>query len=546
VLVAGPLLAILTLTAMRAFLVTRSGMWESQRWLAFYAMVAVGTAACWGLTVMLLILTEGQNGTATIPSMLIITGISAGAQAAMAWSQKLHSTYQLCLWLPPLAGTLVPTARGPKPFLAVIFSLFLLYLLKQGTHFHREYLLGLQHEAELEKARQAAEVANQAKSMFVANISHEIRTPVNGLLGMLELSLMDDMPDGHRETLQTAKSSTLSLLGLLNDLLDFSKIDAGGMALESIPFDLPKLVNDVARLFRPQARQKGLELAVDVPQMPLVEGDPTRIRQVLLNLVGNAVKFTERGRVSIEVSVRGSDPLEVRFSVSDTGIGIPREKLPLIFEAFTQADSDTTRRYGGTGLGLAICNRLIALMGGTLEVHSDAGKGSRFTFNLRLVKALGTPAAVVEEPAPKIPPLRVLVVEDNTINQRVTEGLLSRDGHDVTIAANGVEAVAACESGGFDLVLMDVHMPEMGGLQATQVIRASEKGGHVPIIGLTASASDSDRRQCLEAGMDEYVAKPFRFDDLARAIGRVLPKEPVGLGNSENAADAITGRQTGP
>ncbi len=525
-IISGPGIGIIALTLARAYLLRRVAMWDTQSWMRGYSLVLAATSLCWGSILAILLIVVGQNGTATIPAALITTGISAGAQAGIAWSRRLHTAYQLCLWLPPLAATLVPGKHGPNPFLTVIFSLFLLYLLRQGAHFHREYTSGLRREAELEAARRSAEVASQAKSSFVANISHEIRTPVNGLLGMLELSLMDDVPEHHRETLRTAKSSGETLLGLLNDLLDFSKIDAGRMALESIPFDIEELVTSVVHLFEPQARGKGIHLSATISGAPPhLIGDPTRLRQVLMNLTGNAIKFTDRGSVSIDVSARAGDIWEASFAVTDTGIGIARDKQPLIFEAFTQADNDTTRKFGGTGLGLAICHRLIGLMGGTLEVRSEPGRGSVFSFVLPMQPSFVPPGpARVPEPSPGIPQLRVLVVEDNLVNQRVAAGLLSRHGHQAIVVPNGAEAVAACRSGGFDVVLMDVHMPEMGGLEATRIIRSAEAGRRVPIIGLTASASDADRRECLEAGMDDYVSKPFRFEDLARAFGRVLSK----------------------
>lgn len=523
-LVVLPGTAIILLMLIRSVLLRRRESWDSRRWFLTYSFVLSVTSLCWGGALAVLLLTEGQNGSTSIPVILIVSGISAGAQAGIACSRGLHAVYQLCLWLPPLAASLIPTAHGPIPFLSLIFVLFLLYLMTQGAHFHREYLRAVQREADLDAARRVAEVANQAKSIFVANISHEIRTPMNGLMGMLELSLLDEMPQSHRDTLDAARTSAQSLLGLLNDLLDFSKIDAGRMELESIPFDLREIVLGVVRLFEPQARSKGVALvAATPPSLPRFMGDPTRLRQVLINLAGNAIKFTERGSVSIEMSARPGEMYEIDLAVRDTGIGIPREKLPAIFEAFNQANADTSRKFGGTGLGLAICHRLIGLMGATLGVESEVGKGSVFSFTLRLKPAEVTVAASPALVPAQIPPLRILLVEDNVINQRVAAGLLTRHGHEVEIAANGALGVSAYRSGRFDIVLMDVHMPEMGGLEATRLIRSAESGPHTPIIGLSASASDADRRECLESGMDDYVAKPFRFEELLQAFGRVLP-----------------------
>lgn len=517
--------AIVLLALLRAFLLWRLRSGHFRHFLRLYSLVLTATSLSWGSALALLLLTEGQNGSTSIPVMLMLTGIAAGAQAGIACSRGLHTLYQLGLWLPPLAASLVPTRYGPIPFLTVIFFLFLLYLLTQGAHFHREYLRGIQREKDLDDARRAAEVASQAKSVFVANISHEIRTPMNGLLGMLELSLLDEMPAAHRESLQAARTSGQSLLGLLNDLLDFSKLEAGRMQLESIPFHPRELVEGVVRLFDPQARSKGILLQADLPAaLPPLMGDPTRLRQVLINLVGNAIKFTDKGAVSIGVAARPGEPYQISFAVKDTGIGIARDKQPLIFEAFTQADVDTSRKYGGTGLGLAISHQLIGLMGSSLCLESEVGRGSEFSFTLTLQPAsLGSPAG--QPPAPlRIPPLRVLLVEDNLVNQRVAAGLLSHHGHQVEIVGNGALAVNACRAGRFDVVLMDVHMPEMGGLEATRLIRSTEAGVHTPIIGLSASAAEADRRECLESGMDDYVAKPFRVEELLQAFGRVLPQ----------------------
>jgi two-component system, sensor histidine kinase len=559
-----PAAAIALLAVLRGFLLLRFGAWPHQRWFRAYAGVLTATSLCWGGVLSLLLLTEGQNGSSSISVMLIMTGIAAGALAGITCSRGLHSAYQASLWVPPMVVSLLPTARGPIPFLTVIFSLFLLFLLMQGAQFHREYLAGVEREGELDRARRAAEVASRAKSAFVANISHEIRTPMNGVLGMLELSLLDDMPREHREALETASASAQSLLALLNEILDFSKIEAGRMDLERIPFDIGELVSGVVRLFEPQAGARGIQLRAEIPPLPHVVGDPTRLRQVLVNLVSNAVKFTNRGSISIAISTscvgqtpwsgvpsgpgppagprlgpgvhpgqaaaplttgsapQSGDPLEIEFAVRDTGVGISPDKRASIFEAFSQAESDTARRYGGTGLGLAISRNLVGLMGSVLEVDSKVGRGSVFSFTLKMEAAAAASRASPAPVAGSIPPLRVLVAEDNPVNQQVAAGLLRRYGHSVEIAADGAQAVEACRDRSFDVVLMDLHMPEMDGLEATRLIRSQQARTHVPIIGLSASASEFDRRQCLESGMDDYVPKPFRAGDLLQAFRRVL------------------------
>jgi signal transduction histidine kinase/CheY-like chemotaxis protein len=521
--VLGPALAIAVLAQLRSLLRRRLGIWSDARWMRTYSTIVIGCSLCWGSTLTMLLVTVGEDRLA-ISVMLMMTGISAGGLATLRPSLTLNTAYHVVLWLPPLIASLLPAGPGPHYFLALIYTLFLGYLIAQGARYHGDYMGDLRREADLDAARHQAEVASRAKSAFVANISHEIRTPMNGILGMLELSLHDDMPARRRETLEYARSSAQSLLGLLNDLLDFSKIDAGRMELEMIAFDVAELGHGVVRLFQSQAEAKGIRLVANIPAgIPLLVGDPTRLRQVLINLIGNAIKFTDAGEVALQIVILSRGPWKFSFCVRDTGIGIAPEKQALIFEAFAQAHGDVTRRYGGTGLGLAICHRLIALMGSSLKVESAPGRGSRFFFELDF--QTGEPA-VAPPPAPvPLEPvslfcLRVLVVEDNLVNQKVAAGLLARDGHQVEIAATGAEAVAACISGerNFDLVLMDVQMPEMDGYEATRLIRAAPGGAALPIVGLTAGASETDRRRCLEAGMDEYVAKPFRLESLYQAM----------------------------
>ena len=528
-------------------------------------------------------------------------------------------------------------------------------------------------EEELARAKEEAEKANQAKSLFLASMSHDIRTPMNGIIGMTDLCLDSKLTDEQREHLGMVKSSANSLLSLLNDILDFSKIEGGMLELEQIDFNLNNSVDDTVKSLAYLAHNKGLELACRIHRdVPVVlVGDPGRLRQVIVNLVGNSLKFTEKGEVVVEVRLEdeSEDDVILRFSVKDTGIGIAREKQGKIFEAFSQADESTTRQYGGTGLGLSISSKLTSMMGGKIWVESEPGEGATFQFTakfglqkmpmshrgLQLPDLKGLPVLVIDDNATNreileevligwemVPTIavgddvlrvledagrsgksfslvlmdahasergafeivseirknpewalpmimmtssmgmrgdaekcrklgiaayltkpikrselfdailtvldihgaepgekdlvtkhsireskirrRILLAEDNVVNQRLAVKVLTKRGYHVVVAENGKKAVAAFESEPFDVVLMDVQMPEMDGFEATAVIREKEKetGGHIPIIAMTAHAMKGDRERCLNAGMDEYVSKPIRPQVLVDAIESVV------------------------
>lgn len=386
--------------------------------------------------------------------------------------------------------------------------------------------------SELEKVAQEAKQASETKSFFLANMSHEIRTPINGVIGMTNIVLDTSLSPQQREYIEIIRTSADSLLAIINDILDLSKIESGKMELEEIDFEVSSLVHDITKTLRITALQKGLILTTDIPAS-LVEnviGDPGRIRQILINLIANAIKFTNDGEIKVSASAISNDAKQIgiRFEVQDSGIGISEETLKKLFQPFTQADSTMSRKFGGTGLGLSICQRLVDMMHGKIGAISTEHKGSIFWFEITLNKSQNKNATTIQHFEQEITSHkigRILVVEDNFVNQKVARAMLEKIGHRVDTVGNGLEALLALEQFPYDMVLMDCQMPEMDGFEATEVIRSGKHDkipATIPIVAMTANALSGDKERCIAAGMDDYISKPVNINSLNKTLQKWL------------------------
>src|SRR3989441_1837390 len=389
-------------------------------------------------------------------------------------------------------------------------------------------------EAVMREARDLAERVARARSAFLANMSHEIRTPMNAVLGFVELILDTELTTEQRRALELVRSSSEALLMILNDILDYSKIEAEHLELESIPFDISKVVHATASLLAVRAREKHLELLAEVaPDVPrIVRGDPTRLRQVLMNLIGNAIKFTEQGEVVVSVSAAATNGgVGLRFAVRDTGIGIASEHIGTVFKEFTQADSTMTRRYGGTGLGLAISQRLVRLMGGAITVRSEVGRGSEFSFTISL--PVETTPATRSTALAALGGRRMLIVDDNQTNRRILREMLAAEGINVDEASTAAEGLDALRRVRYDLAILDVQMPDMDGFQLATAVRAEQKIARTNLLMLTSAGQRGDGERCRELGIRAYLTKPMSRVDLLEALGTVLAGSPDDGGASE-------------
>ena len=500
-------------------------------WRAAYFLAVNVNILAWGLFLATTFLLFGYFDWKTLLLLICMAGTAPIAMAAFKPSLAMIRTFLFAVTTPMILANVYTGGRQGYT-MAMVFVWYLLFALMHAGILHRQYVRYTLEKFALAGAKQAAEDADRAKSEFLANMGHELRTPLNAILGMTHLALNSSAEDERRRYLQMVQSGAEALLQMLNGLLDFSKIHAGKLELESVRFAVRELADEALRSFSTEIQSKGLTLRshIDNGVPRYLVGDPLRLRQVLVNVVGNAVKFTARGEIEFRIKLLPDSSADawLQFTVRDTGIGIAPDKQMSVFKAFEQADSSTTRRYGGTGLGLAIASRIVAQMGGRMWVESRPGDGSSFHWTARFETAAGqeqepAPEAIEAPAKPDTPSrLHILVAEDHEIGRELLKKLLEMRGYSVTVAMSGHEVLRELQQRSFDLILMDIHMPELDGLSATAEIRRKEGDGrHIPIIALTAEFAPGLRERYAAVGITDYLAKPVKAEKLFEMVERV-------------------------